>query len=655
MTTGVSGNLIQNGSFEEFDAAASVNNASWWGVRSLAGWNLEGVQKDKTNWFEVVNSGQRGINSTSGTHWLDMDAAGTPMAINQTVQAIEAGKTYTLSVKLASSSYGEGVDIYWGGVKLANIVPTSVTMETVTFTVTGSADAAQNTLRLVGTGSANGVGVAIDDISLVKNADGFAPDDAPEFYINAIHEGTSDAQYFEVGTNSGRQFVNNFDVTEDRIRVRSDLATSWADLQTKSVIYQSGASTVVEFHNDSEVFVLTQFQASKLGVSSFIFDVPAASAVVTGANLVRNGSFEVIGNAARMGWGVASTTLDGWTLAGTARSGSNWFEVVSTKHRGVDAAEGKYWLDMDASSGNIGISQNIAGVEAGRYYTMSFNAAASTTGNSVDVFWAGSKIGTVTPDGKTMQSFSFVVEGYADVALNKLSFNSVGVVDGIGVSLDNVRMFAHQGIIETPDVFSFGLGSGRLYVTDFQIGFDSIVIKADLVSNFDELMSEAAVYQDGRATIIEFNNGRESIVLPQFDMNNLSPEMFTFSKPLRSGEMMGVESQLNGTEKDDTIIAGAGSQTIDGSAGFDILTGGLGADSFIYNAKSGHDFITDFNGAEDRIVMSMDLVKSFDHLLEVGAIYQDGKSTQVEIGEGQLITLYGVDAKTVTADWFVFA
>jgi Ca2+-binding RTX toxin-like protein len=286
---------------------------------------------------------------------------------------------------------------------------------------------------------------------------------------------------------------------------------------------------------------------------------------------------------------------------------------------------------------------------------LSFNVASSASGNSVDVFWAGAKIGTVTPNGSAMQTASFVVEGLAGAASNKLSFNSIGAADGIGVSLDNVRLFAHQGVVETPDVFKFGLGSGQMYVTDFKIGFDQIFIKGDLVTSFDELMSEAAVYQDGRSTIIEFHNGRESIVLPQFDMNKLTPEMFTFEKPSRSGEMVGVAKYLAGSDRDDTIIAGAGSQTIDGGAGFDILTGGVGADTFVYNAKSGHDFITDFNGAEDRILISADFIGSFDQLTSVGAIYQDGKSTQIEMGDGQMITLYGVDAKTVTADWFVFA
>jgi hypothetical protein len=648
-------NLIKNGSFEEFDANAAANYTTWWGARSLAGWTLEGVQKDKTNWFEIANSGVRGVNTTSGSKWLDMDASNGNIAVNQTVEGVEAGKSYTLSVKLASSNYGEGVDIYWGGVKLANIVPTKATMETVTFTVTGMEDAALNTLRLVGTGVSNGLGVSIDEVSLVQNADGFFAEDDASFYIDAVHEGTANAQYFEAGAGSGRQFINNFDAAFDHIQIRANLATSWADLQQKATIYQSGASAVIEFHNESEVIILTQFDVQKLGPALFTFDAPAVTTAVEGKNLINNGSFESVGGNTKMNWGYGATVIDGWTLGGTAKTGTNWFEMHSSGVRGVSAADGKYWLDMDASNGNIAVTQAVKGVEAGRYYTVSFSVAASSSGNMVDVFWAGQKIATVTPDGSKMQEFSFVVEGYSNASQNVLSFNSIGAADGYGVSLDNVRMFAHESVLPTPDVFTFGLGSGRMYVTDFNLGFDKVSVRADLASSFDDLMSQASAYQDGRTTIIEFHNGREVIVLPQFDVSQLSADMFTFEKPSRSTDMQGVSRQINGTEKDDVLIAGAGDQTFDGGEGFDIITGGLGADSFIYKATSGHDFIADFNGSEDRIVMSADIAKSFDELLEVGAIYQDGKSTQIEVGEGMMITLYGVDAKTVSADWFIFS
>ena len=50
---------------------------------------------------------------------------------------------------------------------------------------------------------------------------------------------------------------------------------------------------------------------------------------------------------------------------------------------------------------------------------------------------------------------------------------------------------------------------------------------------------------------------------------------------------------LAGGEGDDLLSGGAGDDTLEGGAGNDVLTGGDGADSFIFDAESGGDIITD--------------------------------------------------------------
>jgi Ca2+-binding RTX toxin-like protein len=651
-----SNNLVTNGSFEDLDLATATARGEWWSSRSIAGWVLEGTQRDGTNWFEIVQSGHRGVVTEYGSKWLDMDASSGNIAIRQQVANVEAGKSYTLFVTLASSGKGDGVDIFWGGVKLANIVPAGLAMETYSVVVTGYADAALNTIRLAGTGSANGIGVSLDDVSLVRNPDPIEVDPSVPFVINAMHEGTVNADAYKYGAGSGREFFINFDERQDRIYINKNLATSWADLQSKAAIYQSEGSTVVEFKNGTEVFVLTQFDVSKLGPSAFVFEgATSISSKTVGGNLIQNGSFEKIGTSVSNGWGLGALALDGWSLAGTATQGSNWFEMHSSGVRNVAASDGKYWLDLDASSGNISVSQHVNGIDAGRFYTVTFSAASSKAGNAVDVSWDGQKLGTVIPTGTGMQEFSFVVEGHAGATLNNLTFSGTGSADGYGVSLDNVRMFAHETVVETADVFSFGLGSGRMYAANFDVGRDIIIIKSNLFENFEQFKTHTAIYQDGKSTIIEFDNGREVIVLPQFDAGKISAEMFKFEGASKVTDSRGRGDLHNGTEGNDTIICGAGNQTIDGGVGFDILTGGVGADKFMFNAKSGHDFITDFTAGEDRIVISRELADSFEALMKTSAVYQDGHSTQIEFAGGQLITLYGVEAARVSAEWFAFA
>jgi Ca2+-binding RTX toxin-like protein len=649
-------NLITNGSFEELGAGPAVRATLISGYRALPGWQLDGAQKDYTNWFEVADSGNRGIKSVDGTHWLDFDANGTRVGISQQVKGVEADKSYTLTLTVASSSPGEGLDIFWGGVKIANVVPSSTQFETVSFVVSGSAEAALNTLHLVGTGPADSIGVALDKVSLVAAPEGVFTPDGKAFEIAAIHEGTAGVDTYSVGADPGRQFFNDFNAVTDRIRIDASIASSFADLQSKAAIYQSEGSAVVEFHNGSDVLVLTQFNASKLSASSFIFEgAPAVTAQTVGGNLIRNGSFENIGSATTTSWGKGATALEGWTLAGTAKANTNWFELANSGVRGITADDGKYWLDLDASSGNISISQAVSNVQTGQYYTLTFSAASSHAGNSVDVYWDGQKLASITPTGKAFQEYSFVVEGHAGLDQNRLTFTGQGTADGNGVSLDDVSLLAHKPVVEPADIHAFGLGSGRLYVTDFDMGIDKIAIHSDLFLNYEQLLDHAAIYQDGRSTIIEFDNGREVIVLPQFDATRISADVFTFEKESKEAVALAKKTVFSGTEKDDTLIFGAGNQTIDAGAGFDIITGGVGADSFVFNAKSGRDFITDFEAGTDKIVISRELAESYDGLLKNAAIYQDGNSTQIEFGNGQLITLYGVNAEKASAEWFTFA
>jgi Ca2+-binding RTX toxin-like protein len=653
-------NLIVNGSFELFDEATAAAKGDWWGVRTMPGWSLEGTQKDGSNWFEIVKSGHRGVPTQYGSRWLDMDASSGNIAIRQTVEGVEAEKQYTLFVTLASSGKGEGVDVFWAGLKVASIVPDSLTMQTYSFTVTGNASPEDNTIRLVGTGAANGIGVSLDDVSLVRNPDPVSVDvgTGTPFVINAVNQGTANIETYKFGAGSGREFYVDFDSAFDRIVVRSDLASSWTDLQARAAIYQSEGSTVVEFHNGSEVMVFTQTDVSRLGPSSFIFEgTPSIASKTVGGNLIKNGSFENVTTATSVtnSWGVSSLAIDGWTLAGTPKQGSNAFEMHTSGLRSVAAADGKYWLDMDASSGNISMSQQVSGVEAGRFYTLSFNAASSRSGNSMDVFWDGQKIGSVTPGSTAMQEFSFVVEGHTGLDMNRISFSGTGTADGYGVSLDNVRLFAQETVADKADVFNFGLGSGRQYVTNFDVGRDIIVIRSDFFETFDQMMRHATIYQDGRTTVVEFDNGREVIVLPQFAKEKFSAEMFKFEGVAKTTVSQGRGDIRTGTDGNDTIIAGAGNQTIDAGAGFDIITGGVGRDKFVFNSKSGHDFITDFTAGDDFLVIGRDLATSFEELLKHAAIYQDGNSTQIEFAEGQLITLFGVQAAKVSAEWFAFA
>jgi Ca2+-binding RTX toxin-like protein len=649
-------NLIQNGSFEEISATAA-RNGDWWGSTVLPGWTLEGTPRNGTNWFETVSSGHRGVLAVAGNRYLDTDATNNNIAFYQKVSGVVAEQTYRVTVTLASSGQGNGVDVFWGGEKLGNAEASGPTMGTVTFLVTGHDDAALNVLRFAGTGPSDSVGAYIDQVWMEQVGEVAQTATGEDFAIAAIHNGTSGVDTYHVDADPGRQFFVDFDSSRDVINISRDVAASWADLQKKSTYYQSEGSTVFEFYNGDDVLVFTQTDALALSHRNFVFEAaPGVDAATFGGNLIKNGSFENLSGMVRTSWGYGSTAIDGWSIGGSAKTGTNWFELHASSVRGVASTDGRYWLDTGASPGDITFSQNVQGVEAGRYYTLKIDAAVSNgAGDSVRVMWDGVQVGAIAPNSATMRTFAFVVEGHAGPDMNRLTLVGAGNSDSIGVSLDNIRLNAH--LVDEPqgDVFNFGLGDGRVYVTNFEIGLDKIVVRSDFASSFEDLLSQGVVYQDGRATIIEFNNGVDSIALPQFEMERLTAEMFEFSAPIRSAEMISERKLLSGTDEKDTLIAGAGDQVFDGGAGFDVLTGGLGSDVFLYNKKSGHDFITDFDGSADRIMIAKDFIAGFDELMRTAAIYQDGNSTQIEMGEGQMITLFGVNAETVKADWFLFS
>ena len=103
---------------------------------------------------------------------------------------------------------------------------------------------------------------------------------------------------------------------------------------------------------------------------------------------------------------------------------------------------------------------------------------------------------------------------------------------------------------------------------------------------------------------------------------------------------------LRGGQGDDVLTGGDGADFLSGDRGADTLTGGAGADTFNFFAGSGGDLVLDFDYAEgDRV------------RIEGGASYtvsQIGANTLVDLGNGDVMTLVGVQANTLPAGW-IFA
>src|SRR5258708_6666603 len=104
----------------------------------------------------------------------------------------------------------------------------------------------------------------------------------------------------------------------------------------------------------------------------------------------------------------------------------------------------------------------------------------------------------------------------------------------------------------------------------------------------------------------------------------------------------------------DAVIGSSFADTLSGDGASNTLTGGLGADTFVYSSGGGVDTATDFNGAAgDRIDLS-----GLDSVLTLGdvlALASGTTDTLIDFGAGNSLTLSGVAPGSLTAANFIFA
>lgn len=155
-----------------------------------------------------------------------------------------------------------------------------------------------------------------------------------------------------------------------------------------------------------------------------------------GQNRLANGSFEDIEGMIAAGWGFYSAgALNGWSLLDDPRA-----EVVWSGYHGVNATDGGYMLDLDASPGNMSLGQVMNDAVDGQTYTVSFDAADPLMTNGVAVYWGGQLIGTADPQGTSMNSYEFEITGGTGDGSNLLMIQGTGPEDNIGAYIDNVSV-----------------------------------------------------------------------------------------------------------------------------------------------------------------------------------------------------------------------
>ncbi len=105
----------------------------------------------------------------------------------------------------------------------------------------------------------------------------------------------------------------------------------------------------------------------------------------------------------------------------------------------------------------------------------------------------------------------------------------------------------------------------------------------------------------------------------------------------------------------DLLVGGAAGDVLNGAVGNDTLTGGGGADTFVYATGGGTDFITDFHHSEaDRIDLTG--VAHIHSLADLQPrIAQNSPDTILDFGNGDTLTVGGVNGATLNEADFIFS
>ncbi|MEO0543686.1 MAG: hypothetical protein AAFY99_07695 [Pseudomonadota bacterium] len=115
------------------------------------------------------------------------------------------------------------------------------------------------------------------------------------------------------------------------------------------------------------------------------------------------------------------------------------------------------------------------------------------------------------------------------------------------------------------------------------------------------------------------------------------------------GADTGAYVNANGSQ--DYVFGGSGDDLLIGGTSRDWITGGGGCDTFAFEVGDAYDTISDFDAANDTILLvGNGHVADFDAL----QIWQEGEDTYVRYGSNSTIILTGHTASDLSTDNFVF-
>ena len=406
-----------------------------------------------------------------GTDLVAADGMGNAK-LSETVAQVEEGAAYRLSFTLADAG-GSAIKVLWNGAVLFEGVPADGRMS---FLVKGGSGDASGQLTFEGAAPGQ-FDATLSAVHFVKLADAGVPvlgNAAPVAAGASIDISRDLAHAGTVAASDADGDLLSYSLGDGPL---NGTLTFKAD---SSYVYQPHAGYTGA---DGFSYIVNDGHG---GLAEAKVDLTVKPGILVGADLILNGGFEDIshstGTNGPSDWGYRN---DGTPIAGWAETNSKRIEQHRDTYNGVSAHEGSYWIDLNGYNNNTSISQNVANVEVGATYRLSFSLAdvdpTAGVADSVQVVWNGRVVWSGVAPAAGWQTIAVRLVGGSGDGSNTLTFAGTQPNPGAttyGAALDAVKLvkLADPGAAvpdAAPDAMDgTGLGTsgapitGRLAATD---------------------------------------------------------------------------------------------------------------------------------------------------------------------------------------------
>jgi Ca2+-binding RTX toxin-like protein len=635
--TGTSGNLIQNGSFEEFSVSAG-------GVRTFSTDSTGAWETDTT--MEVLDS-YGSVSATDGNQHLELDSGSAVDSISQTISTTN-GQVYDMSIDVmerSGSSSSDTVEIYWNGELVTTIDP-GTSWETVDFQVVGTGGNDVFEMQEPSSES-NGNGALIDNVVM-------------EEVPLTIAEGVDGAVIGTLTTtDADASDSHTYTISDARFEVVDDGA---GNMQLK---LKAGESFDYETETSVDITVTTTDAAGNNYNEDFtinILDVNEGPTGISFGGLAHEEDFE--GGAS--GWS-NNTTTDGGTFSEFlgrfgAEEGSEGSEktfstpdAASKTTFTMDVYELDSWDGRGGHGTNTGAESLVIEI-AGETIEipLDFNwSNESSTGSSGSVSW--SFITTDTNSNKAFsgwndqshklvievsnpdESVTFKVSSTLNQSIADESFGidnfEVASYDADGNMLVSVNEDASAGTVvanlsaedvDIGDSFTYAITSDSSGF--FEISGDQIVVKAGADIDFENAKSHEITVE------VTESGGRtysETVTINVADISDETPTDLAFSA--------NYDLDVAGSE---TLAAGS----IIGSVDNVVDIGTNETFTFALTDDAGGKFEIDADTGEIKLVNEHDASSAYSDTVDVqvtdagGNTYTETVGIQLGTEDGETLT-----------------